>query len=588
MTGTPVTPILGRLWRPTLPYRRDYAWGLALLLVTNAFALGIPWLLRAAVASMESGTDLATLSRYAAGMVLLALAQAWVRTRSRVRILGASRKVAHDVRRAFFAHLQRLDAAFYDRNRTGDVMSRAVNDVQILQALYGPATMNFLNTAIVYLAVTAVLFRLDVLLTFLSLSLLPALYFAVNRISKHVYSRSLAVQEQLGSVSNRVQENLSGIRQVKIYAQEEAEIDRFRLLCNDLRSRNLALARLRGTMMALIGVFTGCATLLVLFAGGLRVIGGDMAFADFVAFQAYLAMLAWPTVALGWIVNVFQRGVGAMERLEQVLDVRPGIPADDDGSDSEVPRVPPEIDIRSLTVSYNEEGAAALSDLTVRIPAGSRVAVVGPVGSGKSTLLHVLSRVYPAPSGTVFLDDRDLNDVPVAESRKTIGLVPQDSFLFSRTLRQNVALGRPGASEAAVFEAVELAGLAKDLDGLPHGLDTVIGERGFTLSGGQRQRATIARALLADPPVLLLDDSLSSVDADTEALILSGLERASRGRTLILVTHRPSTLAAVDRILVLDRGRLVEEGTHADLLKRKGTYAELFRRHEMEARLDGA
>jgi ATP-binding cassette subfamily B protein len=550
--------------------------------------LGIPWLLRGAVAAMESGTDPANLAGYAGGMVGLALAQAWVRTRSRIRILGASRRIAHDVRRTFFAHLQRLDASFYDRHRTGDVMSRAVNDVQILQSLYGPGAMNLLNTAIVYVAVTAVMFHLDVVLTLLSLSLLPALYLAVNRISKRVYARSMAVQEQLGEVSNRVQENLSGIGQVKIYAQEEAEVERFRVLCDDLRTRNLALARLRGTMMALIGVFTGCATLLVLFAGGLRVIGGMIPFADFVAFQAYLAMLAWPTVALGWIVNVFQRGAGAMERLQQVLDARPAVPPADGTGDPEATPAAPEIDIRSLTFSYEAGGPPVLRDVTVRIPVGSRVAVVGPVGSGKSTLLHLLARVYPAPPGTVFLDGRDLTEIPVAENRRTIGLVPQEAFLFSRTLRANVALARPEADDDRVLAAVETAGLAKDLPALPRGLETVIGERGFTLSGGQRQRATIARALLADSPVLVLDDSLSSVDADTEALILAGLERAARGRTLILVTHRPSTLAAVDRILVLDRGSLVEEGTHAELLRRNGTYAALFRRHEMEARLDGS
>jgi ATP-binding cassette subfamily B protein len=581
---------LRRLRRYAQPYRRDFATGFGLLLATNALALGIPWLLREAVAAMEAGTDLSTLSGFATGMLGLALAQAWVRTRSRLRILGASRRVAHDVRRVFFAHLQRLDAPFYDGQRTGDVMSRAVNDVQILQSLYGPGVLNLLNTAIVYVAVTGVLLALDPVLALLSLALLPALFLGVNRISRRVYARSLAVQEQLGVLSNRVQENLSGIRQVKIYAQEDGEIARFRTLCQEYRLRNLALARLRGTMIALIGVFSGCATLLVLFAGGLRVIGGALSFADFVAFQAYLAQLAWPTVALGWIVNVFQRGAGALDRIEEILETRPSVPAPGSSGCSQPPRAAPEIRLRGLSFSYRTgSGAApALRDISLDIPPGSRLALVGPVGSGKSTLVHLLARVYPAPSGAIFVGGTDLTEIPVEVHRQSVALVPQDPFLFSRTLRENLALARPGATDDEILRAVRAAGFDEDLTSLPAGLDTWIGERGVTLSGGQRQRATIARALLADAPVLILDDALSSVDADTERTVLSGLDEAARGRTLLIVTHRPSTLAAVDRIVVLDEGRLVEEGSHRELLERRGVYAALFRRDELEARLDEA
>lgn len=578
--------VFSRLAGHARPYASDYAAGFVLLLATNALALGIPWLLRGAIHEMERGTSGRVLLAHASGMVALALAQAGARTWSRLRILGASRRVAYDLRNAYFSRLEQLDAAYYDRNRTGDVMSRGVNDVQLLQAMYGPGAMNLLNTAIVYVAVTAIMFRLDVPLTLLSIALLPFLYLAVNRVSRGVYARSLAVQEQLARISDRTQENLSGIRQVKIYAQEEAEIGRFRALCEDYRDRNLALARLRGTMLSFIGVYAGIGTLAVLFAGGLRVIGGAMTFGDFVAYNAYLAQLAWPTVALGWIVNVFQRGAGALARLEEVLSAIPRIPPP--AEDGETAEVDGDIEIRGLTFAYEGASRPALSDVTLKIPRGERVAIVGPVGSGKSTLVNLLARVYAAPPGTIRVDGRDVSAIPVGAVRRSTGLVPQEAFLFSRTLRDNVRLGRPEASEHEIGRAIAVAGLDGEIASLPRGLDTVVGERGYTLSGGQRQRATIARAILTDPRRLLLDDALSSVDADTERRVLRGLGEGAPGRTTVLVTHRLSTLAGVPRIVVLEAGRVVEDGSHAELLERGGTYARLFRRQELEARLGDA
>jgi ATP-binding cassette, subfamily B, multidrug efflux pump len=567
------------------PYRGDYLRGAAWLVATNALALGIPWLMRGAIHDLQAGTTARRLAAWAVGMIALALAQGWVRTVSRLAILGASRRIAYDIREAFYAKLLRLDATFYDGQRTGDIMSRGINDLQLLQSFYGPGLMNALNTLVVYVGVLAVMFRIDATLTVVALALFPLLYLAVNALSKRVYARSLAVQEQLAAISNRTQENLSGIQQVKIYAQEDREIAAFRAQCDDFRTKNLALSRVRGAMVALIGAFSGLGTVFVLFVGGLHVIHGRISLGDFVAFNAYLGQLAWPTVALGWIVNVFQRASGAMARIDDVMRA-PETIAPPESTGAIAAPVDGDIAVRALTFAY--EGATdrpALRDIDLIIPRGSRVAIVGSVGSGKSTLAHLLARIYPVPHGAITVGGEDLARIPVERVRAGIGFVPQEAFLFSRSLRENVGFGRPQATEDEIAAAVHLAQLDADVAALPEGLDTVVGERGYTLSGGQRQRATLARALAADPAILVLDDALSSLDADTERAVLDGLDRGRRGRTLILITHRVSTLRAVDRIVVLDEGRVVEDGAHDDLLARNGVYARLFRRQRLEEKL---
>ncbi len=590
-------PMLAHFLAYGRPYRRRYLGGFLLLVATNGLSLGIPWLLRDAVAAMERRAGPATIAAIASGMVALALGQAIVRTLSRIAILGASRHVVCDVRERFFRQLSRLAATFYDRQRTGDIMSRGINDLQLLRSFYGPGLLNLANTILVYVAVLTVLFTIDVRLTLLSLLVYPPLFVGVNQLSRRMYALSRRAQEQLAVIGSRAQENFSGIQQVKTYVQEEREIAAFSRECAEFRRRNLAMAAVRGAMLSLIGVVAGCGSLLVLYAGGRYVALGRITFPDFVAFFAYLGLLAWPTIAFGWIVNVFQRGVGAMERVQEILRLDPDIPSPldaagglDEGKEEASLEEPPAagaVEVRGLTFSYERAASPALIDVSLSIPAGGSVGIVGSVGSGKSTLLDLIARVYPAPAGTIFIDGEDLTALPTERVRRLVGYVPQEAFLFSRSLRENVAFGALEPGEDEVQRAIESARLAEDIDVFPAGLDTVVGERGFTLSGGQRQRATLARALLRDPRILILDDVLSSVDADTERAILSRLATQLRGRTCLFVSHRLSTLAAMDRIVVLDGGRLVESGTHAELIERNGVYARLAERSRLERRLEG-
>ena len=606
-----------------LRYRLRYLGGAACLLVATIMAVGIPWTVKRAVDALERDGAAAHLGPFVLLILLLAAAHGVARLGSRFAMLGAGQWVEHDLRTALYARLLTLPPAFYHLHRTGDLMSRASNDISALRALAGFGSVMLIGTLFAFAGTLGAMWAIDSWLTLFAMAPFPGLVVIAKRFNHDVEVRSTAVQEQLGALSAKAQENLTGMAVVRAYTMEEREIAEFARLNAEYRTRNLALARVQSVSWPLMGLVSGVGALIVLWLGGKAVVDGRISLGSFVAFNGYLAQLAWPTIALGWTLASIQRGLAAMQRVVEILDARPheslgglsdaeGLSADwgsagaisrppqmKKNASEQPPKLPagqkpePELlpngalEFRHLTFAYDDRGPA-LRDVSFAVPAGSVVAVVGPTGSGKSTLGTLLCRLYEPPRGTVWIGGRDVLDLPLGPLRRSVGYVPQESFLFSRPLRDNVRLADEHAAPERLEEVARTAGLADDLGALPAGWDTVVGERGLTLSGGQRQRVALARALVADPPFLVLDDVLASVDAAKEWEITRALRAAASGRTTLLMTHRLKAAAEADRIVVLDEGRVVEEGRHAELVAAGGLYARLWRVQQLEDELANA
>jgi len=571
--GSTLRPELGRL-----------VLGCVCLVGTNAFSLAIPWLLKQSIDALRTLAPTVAhgiVVRDAIAIIAFAVLQALIRTGSRIFIFDAARNIEYGLRRDLLGHLTRLDPAFYRRHPTGDVMSRLTNDLTAVRALYGPGLLNVFNTTLVYATALALLLHLSPRLTLLALLPYPLLLVAVRISSRHIHRASRAIQDQLGTMSTAIQEDLAGIAVIKHYTLEASRQQAFRAVNDEYLNRSLTLIRVRGALMPLFAVLGGIGTLIVLWAGGREVIAGRMTVGSLVAFNGYLVLLSWPTFALGWIIGIWQRGTAGWARVRELLDTQPSIAdAPGNGVPAGGGARTPSIEVRDLVIAA--DGRRLLDGVSFTLPAGATLAIVGRTGSGKTTLVDAVLRMQEIAPGAVRIGGRDITHIPLAELRGLIGYAPQDAFLFSATVADNIAFGIRAPLDAAarderVRRAAEAAGLAPDVAVLPEGYQTLVGERGITLSGGQRQRVALARALAADPQILILDDSLSSVDAETERAILTRLRPILAGRTSVLISHRVAAVKDADQILVLDGGRVAESGTHAALLASGGLYASLYR-----------
>jgi ATP-binding cassette subfamily B protein len=570
------------LWR----YWRRYLLGGLCLLGTATLVMWIPWWIREAVRILEQGGALSDVTFYAAVIGLAAVAQGIIRTCSRALIFNAGRNVEYDLRNDLFAHLQKLPASFYHVRRTGDLMSRVINDISAVRVMLGPGVLNFANAPLYYVYALALMLSMDVRMTLAALAPFPLLIYAAAKFRGRIMKSSLEVQQEMSALSSHVQENLSGMHVVKAYAQENYQTQQFVALNEEFRVKSLEMARMRGIVTPIMQGINGLTVVIVIWYGGVRVVRGDLLVADIVAFIAYLNVLAWPTAAFGWMLSLVERGRAAMKRLEEILNTEPAI--------ASLPGALPlaalkkGIEFREVSFAYDQQtnGHPVLNSISFSLPMGKTVGLVGRIGSGKSTLAQLVPRLFDASSGEVLIDGQDVRKLSLRDLRKALGYVPQEPFLFSTSLRRNLTFGRDDVSDQDLQRAVRIARLDRDVENFPQGLDTVVGERGVTLSGGQKQRATLARALAMDPPVLILDDCLSSVDAQTEAEILQGLRSILKEKTCLIISHRISAVKDADEILVFDEGRILERGTHHQLVEHGGLYAELHQQQRLTEELE--
>lgn len=572
--------------RPLFPYLRkyrlSYLFGALCVLLNNGIWILFPQVIRRAIDDLHGGVTRHKLLIYALQLLAVAGFKGVFQFLTRWVLIGVSREIEFDLRNDFFRHLEGLSYSFYQRTRTGDIMARATNDLNAVRMLLGPAIMYSANTVVFTAGALVFMLSISPKLTMYAFLPLPMVSIAIQYFGKRIHERFERIQSMFSDISARAQENFSGARLIRAYVQEEYEIAGFETANKEYIARSLKLVRLMGMLWPTLEVMLGFAIVLVLWLGGREVLYGRITVGGFVAFNTYMVQLTWPIIALGWVINIFQRGTASMARINELLVEKPEI-------EDESPAVPAgaeiegEIDFRDLNFAYND--TPVLHDINLRIPAGSSLAIVGPTGSGKTTLVSLIARIYDAAPGMVLFDGRSVRDYPLETLRRNIGFVPQETFLFSETVRENIAFGVENATDDQIRWAASAASIAEDIEGFPEQYRTLVGERGITLSGGQKQRTAIARAVIRNPRILILDDALSSVDTHTEDKILNRLREIMRDRTTIFISHRVSTVRNADRIAVLHGGRIVEAGTHEELLALNGYYTDLYNKQLLEEEL---
>jgi ATP-binding cassette, subfamily B, multidrug efflux pump len=574
--------------RPLWPYLKKYRWTLFVGALTvfgnNGIWVLFPQVLRRAIDDLNQGATRHKFFIYSLLLLAIAGTKGIFQFLTRWLMIGVSREIEFDLRNDMFRHLERLDYSYYQKTRTGDIMARATNDLNAVRMLLGPAIMYTANTLVFTVAALAFMWKTSPKLTIYAFLPLPLASIIIQYFGRRIHERFERIQAQFSDISARAQENFSGARLIRAYAQEESEIALFETSNREYVSRSLPLARLMGMLWPALELLLGLAIALVLWLGPREVLSGRITVGGFIAFLTYIVMLTWPVIALGWVINIFQRGLASMGRINEILVAEPAIA--DAAPRPELTKTPIQgaLALRNLNFSY--DGTPVLKDIDLEIPAGSSLAIVGPTGSGKTTLVSLIPRIYDAPPGSLLLDGRPIREYPLETLRANIGFVPQETFLFSDTVSENIAFGVADAADDEVRRAAKAASIAGDIEGFPGQYQTLVGERGITLSGGQKQRTAIARAIMRDPRILILDDALASVDTYTEEKILNHLREVMQGRTTIFISHRVSTVRNADRIAVLHDGQIVELGTHDELLARNGYYTELYNKQLLEEELE--
>jgi ATP-binding cassette, subfamily B, multidrug efflux pump len=566
-------------------YRVQFFWGGLALLLNNAIWILFPQIIGRAINDLNQGITRHKILTYSLALVAVALSKGIFQFLMRWILIGISREIEFDLRNDLFRHLESLSYSYYQRTRTGDIMARATNDLNAVRMLLGPAIMYTANTVVFTAGALAFMLKISPRLTMFAFLPLPAASILVQYFGRQIHERFERIQATFSDISARAQENFSGARLVRAYVQEEPEIELFETANREYIARSLKLVRLIGMLWPTLETLLGLAIILVLWLGGREVLLHRMNVGNFVAYNTYMVQLTWPVIALGWVINIFQRGTASLGRINEIFSEKPAVTdARVAPNLRSVTEIRGDIEFRNLSFSYST-GNPVLKGINLQIPAGSSLAIVGPTGSGKSTLVSLIPRIYDAAPGSVLIDGREIMDFPLRTLRKNIGFVPQETFLFSTRLRDNIAFGAEHATNAEVEAAAEGASLAQDISTFPQRFDTIVGERGLTLSGGQKQRTAIARAIIRNPSILILDDALSSVDTYTEESILNHLREIMRGRTTIFISHRVSTVRAADQIAVLHGGRIVELGAHEELLSLDGYYADLYNKQLLEEEL---
>src|SRR6185503_2035513 len=574
--------------RPLFPYlkkyRGSYLLGTICVFFNNGVWILFPLVIGRAINDLTRHTITGhRLMIHALSLLAVAATKGIFQFLTRWIVIGVSREIEFDLRNDLFLHLERLSYAFYQRTRTGDIMARATNDLNAVRMLLGPAIMYSANTIVFTAGALAFMFSISPRLTLYAFLPLPIVSIVIQYFGRRIHERFERIQAMFSDISARAQENFSGVRVIRAYVQEEAEVAGFEKSNREYIARSLKLVRLMGMLWPTLETMLGLAIVLVLWLGGREVLHGRIKVGEFVAFNTDMVQLTWPVIALGWVINIFQRGTASLSRIHQLMQERSEI-TDAAGVTSAADKeLKGDIEFRNLNFAYR--GVSVLHGINLQIPAGTSLAIVGPTGSGKTTLVSLIPRIYDADPGAVLIDGKPIREYALADLRRNIGFVPQETFLFSETIRENIAFGVQNASDHDIRWAAEAANIAADIESFPDQYKTVVGERGITLSGGQKQRTAIARALIRNPRILVLDDALSSVDTQTEDKILNHLRQVMQGRTTIFISHRVSTVRNADRIAVLHGGRIVELGTHDDLLARNGYYSDLYNKQLLEEEL---